>query len=129
MHELNLAPVCPYNKRSRVFDTRVVFYNSRLLTVCFILIWSPCLVQLLAWSHVLDYHIFFETPKNGSLKIHSLPSNNYFSYRYVLQKGVNALSKLDLKELVFFLSKSLYFVHFRPHDLVQACSQNTYQIV
>ena len=75
--------------------------------------------------------IIFETPKNGSLKINSLPSNNNsFSHRHVLQNGVNALPKMVLKELGF-LFKSSNFVHFELYDLIQVSqesSPNTYQI-
>ena len=53
-----------------------------------------------------------------TLKINTLPSNNCFSHRNVLQNGVSALSKMVLKELGF-LTKNSNFVHFRPYDLVQ----------
>ena len=74
---------------------------------------------------------FLENQKNGSLKINNFPSNNCFSYRNVFQNGVNAKSKIGLKELDFLL-KSSNFVHFKLYDLVQispACSPKTYQII
>ena len=80
-------------------------------------------------DHACWITIIFGTSKNEGLKIHSLPSNNCFSYRNVLQNGVNTLSKMGLKELCF-LCKSSHFLHFGPHELVQispACSSNTYQ--
>ena len=59
----------------------------------------------------------------------SLPSNNCFSQRHVLQNCVNVLSKMVLKELGFMFKSSI-FVHFGLYGLVQispACSPNTYQ--
>ena len=78
--------------------------------------------------------LIFGTPKNGNLKIISLPSDNCFSNRSALQNhenGDNALSKMGLKELGF-LSKRLHFVHFGQYDLVQISpvySPNMYQIM
>ena len=91
-----------------------------------------CLVQLLTYSYTCWMTFIFGTPKNGSLQINSLPSNNSFSDRNVLQNGINALSKMGFKELGF-LSKSSNFVHFGLYDLVQISpawySPNTYQIM
>ena len=73
--------------------------------------------------------IIFGTPKNGSLKITSLPSNNYFSYRTVLQNGVNTLSKMGLKELGLFFHK-LKFCAFRTIRFASNfASMYTYQIM
>ena len=102
-------------------DTDWVFHTGRICHVWF---------QLLTWLHVSDYHIF-GTVKDSSLKINSLPLNNCFSYRNVLQNGVNSLSKKVLKNSGF-CSKALNCVHFGPYDLVQTsleCSSNTYQIM
>ena len=75
--------------------------------------------------------IIFGTVKNGSLKIDSLPLNNCFCYRNVLQYGVNSSSKWFLNNLVF-CPKAQNFVHFGLYDLVQissVCGPNTYQVM
>ena len=91
--------------------------------------WSD-LVQLLTWLHVVDYHNF-GTVKYSILKINSLPLNNCFSFRNVLQNGVNSLSKMVLKNSIF-CPIAQTFVHFRSYNLVQisqVCGPNTYQIM
>ena len=55
-----------------------------------------------------------------SLQINSLALNNYFSYRNGFQNGVNALSKMVLKNAFFFVIKlkiscSLDTVLFKFH--------------
>ena len=50
------------------------------------------------------HQLLLLTLKDNSLEINSLSLNNCFSYRNVFQNGVNALSKMGLKNN--FLSKS-----------------------
>ena len=64
------------------------------------------------------------------MEITSLPLNNCFSYRNVLEKGVNILSNMVLKKSVFCL-KAQNIVLFGAYDLIQispACSPKWYQI-
>ena len=89
----------------------------------------PSLVQLLTWLHYW-ITIIFQTPKNGSLKINSLPSNNCFSYRNVLQNGINALSKMGLKNSFFFFCPKAQIM-YRPildHMICFKISQHIVQI-
>ena len=69
--------------------------------------------------------------KDCSLKINSLPFNNYFSNANVLQNGVNALLKNGFKKPAVFCQKAQKLVHFGLYDLVQILlvSPKTYQIV
>ena len=46
--------------------------------------------------------VIFGTLKDGSLEINSFALNNCFGSRNVFQNGVNSLSKMVLKKLVFF---------------------------
>ena len=52
----------------------------------------------------VDYRNFWNQWKDGSLEINSLALNNCFSYRNIIQNGVNALSKMFL-ETRFFVKK------------------------
>ena len=74
----------------------------------------------------VGFTIIFGTPKNGSLKMNSLPSNNYFSNRNFLENSINALSKMVLKELRFYPKAQILYISdntilfkFRRHVVVQ----------
>ena len=49
----------------------------------------PCLVQLLTWSHMSDYHDF-GTVKDESLLTDTLASNNYLCHTNIFQNGVHS---------------------------------------
>ena len=48
-----------------------------------------------------DYHNFFKTPKDNSLKSNSLSLNTCFSNKNVFQNGVNAFVENAFKTLGF----------------------------
>ena len=87
-----------------------------------------CLLQLLTWLHVLDYHIF-EIMKEESFSIHSLASCNCFTYRNRFQNGANDMSKIVNMVNDFFVRKikilcSSYIpILFKFHQLVYHCKQ------
>ena len=65
--------------------------------------------------------VIFRTLKGGSLQINSLALKNCFSYRNVFQNGVNALSKMVLKN-PGFCQKNSKFCIFRT---IRFCSNFT----
>ena len=85
----------------------------RRLTECFIILVGS--TMFCAAGYTCQTIILFGTLKDSSLKINSLPLNNRFSYRNVLQNGVNALF---FKKESFF-QKPQNFVHFGLFDLFQ----------
>ena len=102
-----------------------------LLTECFILVYHVAMFGARVWLHVSKY-CNFGTLKESGLKINTLPFN-CFSYRNVLQNGVNAMSKKkkkkkkDFNNFCFFCHKSQELVHFEQFHLVQilpACDSN-----
>ena len=108
----------------------LVSKRLRILTGCFRLVGSAMFgVTFNLVARVSLITIIFGTPKIASLEISSLPSNNCFSHRNVLQKMASTLcQKMNAFKRTRFLSKSSNFVHFRPNDFVQispACSPNT----
>ena len=75
--------------------------------------------------------MIFETVKDSSVTINSIPLNTSFSYRNVLQNGVNFLSKMVLK-ISGVCQNAQNFIYFGLYDLVQilpVCGTNTYQIM
>ena len=75
--------------------------------------------------------MIFGTLQDSSLKNDSLSWNNCFSYRNVLQTGVNALSQMVLKISVS-CQKAQNFVHLELCNFAQtslACCPNMYQII
>ena len=77
------------------------------------------------------FFFFFLTQKDGNLEINSLALNNYFSYRNVVQNGVNALSEMVLKN-PGFCQKTQNFVYFGPYNFAQIspeCGPYTCQIM
>ena len=73
--------------------------------------------------------IIFGILKDDCLKDNSLPLNNCFSCRNLLQNDVNTLSKKCFKNSIFGQTAQ-FFKPFESYDLVQispACFPNMYQ--
>ena len=66
-------------------------------------------------------NVIFGTLKDCSLQITSWALDNWFSYRNVFHNGVNALSKMILKSLIFLSSSS----KFRAVGTIRICSNFT----
>ena len=98
---------------------QIIKFSLRLLTECFILEGST---MFSAIFNLVTRRKFWNT-EDYRLKINSLPLNNCFSYRNVLQNGVNTLSKM-----FFFSSKSSRFctLHTKRYDSNFASMCNKY---
>ena len=66
-----------------------------------------CLLQLLTWLHMSDYHNFWKM-EDGSLLTHILAWFNCFTNRNLFQNGYNDISKM-VNMVNNFLSKSSKF--------------------
>ena len=90
--------VCQKDK-SGLFMATVIFLQD--------LLGLPCLVQLLTWLHVSDYHNF-GTMKDDSLLNNILAWNNCLCHRNIFQNGINIISKM----VTTFCQKSSKFCIF-----------------
>ena len=68
----------------------------------------PCLVQLLTWLHVSDYHKIWNNERWESLT-NTLASNKYLCHRDIFQNGVNTFSKIVINH---FCQRAQNFVYF-----------------